>query len=67
MNAVAQHFTMPPALSRMIDQWIAAQPEEPVPTHAGGLSPPSATRKISRPEAIRRLLVRALTLDTPPP
>ena len=49
MNAVAQHFTMPPALSTAIDQWIATQPE-PRP---------------SRPEAIRRLLSLALTMQLP--
>jgi hypothetical protein len=43
-NPAAQHFTMPRDLSDALDAWISAQPE-PRP---------------SRPDAIRRLLARAL-------
>jgi hypothetical protein len=44
INPVAQHFTMPQALSAAIDDWIADQPEP----------------KPKRPEAIRRLIERGL-------
>jgi hypothetical protein len=48
-NPVAQHFTMPRTLSDSLDAWIAEQPEP----------------KPSRPEAIRRLLVKALARFKP--
>ena len=48
-DPVAQHFTMRRELSAALDAWIAAQPE-PKPT---------------RPEAIRRLLERALEGERP--
>jgi len=41
---VAQHFRMPIALSHLIDDWIARQPDP----------------KPSRPEAVRRLVEKAL-------
>lgn len=44
MDSISQHLRLPPDLARMIDEWIAKQPE-PRP---------------SRPEAIRRLLAQAL-------
>jgi hypothetical protein len=44
---VAQHFRMPIALSQLIDDWIARQPDP----------------KPSRPEAVRRLVEKALERD----